>query len=279
MIEVKNVSKAYGDVQALANVNLNFADGKIYGLLGRNGAGKTTLLNTITGKIFPDHGKISMDGALIAENDALLSKIYAQSETMLYPDQMRIRDLFTKTAWFYPDFDLAYAESLAKKFDLDLNKKIKALSTGYRSIFKLILALAVNVPYLFLDEPVLGLDANNRDLFYRLLLEKYMEHPCTIVISTHLIEEVSAIVEDVIIIKDGQIIRNESREALLANGYTVSGAASLIDAYTADKEIIGEDSLGGLKSAYILGTPTNVPAGLEITPLDLQKLFIQLTNA
>jgi ABC-2 type transport system ATP-binding protein len=130
-----------------------------------------------------------------------------------------------------------------------------------------------------LDEPVLGLDANNRDLFYRLLLEKYSSNPCTLVISTHLIEEAANVIENVVIIKKGKILRSESCESLLAGGYTVSGTLVSVDAFTKGKNIIGSDSLGGLKTAYILGKPEAVrPDGLEISGLNLQKLFIQLTN-
>lgn len=279
MIEVKNLSKNYGDVLALQNVSISFGENKIYGLLGRNGAGKTTLLRLIAGRIFADGGTVTMDGKLIAENDAALKQLYFQSEDMLYPEKMSVKNALKMTAWFYPNFDIDYARSLAQRFSLNLNKRVKTLSTGYASIFKLMIALSVNTTYLFFDEPVLGLDANHRDLFYRILMEKYAEKPCTIVISTHLIEEVSGIVEDVIIIKDGAIIKNESRDTLLANGYTVSGAASAVDGFIAGKEVIGIDVLGGLKSAYIIGKPEGVPKGLEISPLDLQKLFIQLTNS
>ena len=105
-------------------------------------------------------------------------------------------------------------------FVLNTSSRISALSTGYLSIFKLVMALSVNVPYVLLDEPVLGLDANHRELFYRILLAKYGEKPFTVVLSTHLIEEVASIIEDVVILKEGKVIRNESREELLSKGYT-----------------------------------------------------------
>lgn len=141
------------------------------------------------------------------------------------------------------------------------------------------MALSVNTPYVLLDEPVLGLDANHREMFYKMLLEKYAEKPFMAVISTHIIEEVSGIIEDVIIIKSGRIIRNEPCEELLSKGYTVSGTASKVDYFIKDKQVIGTDTLGGLKTAYILGkAEDSVPEGLDITKLDLQKLFIQLTN-
>ena len=87
-------------------------------------------------------------------------------------------------------------------------------------------------------------------------------------------------IEDIVIIKNGQVIRSETREDLLGRGYTVSGNGVLVDKYLRGKEVIGSDILGGLKTAYVIGRPdrANLPEGLEITGLDLQKLFIQLTN-
>lgn len=277
-IEIKNVSKRYGDITALDDISLSFDQGKIYGLLGRNGAGKTTLLNIITGRIFPDNGVVTVDGDTALENDKALGKLFMMSEITCYPESMRVGEALKWSAEFYPGFSMEYANELAVRFKLNLRKKVKSLSTGYKSIFKLIIALSVNAPYVLLDEPVLGLDANHRDLFYRILLQKYNESPGTYILSTHLVEEVSTIIEDVVIIKDGRIIYNDSCQKLLAGGYTVSGTAAVVDEYTEGRNVVGADSLGGLKSAYVLGTPENVPGGLEISRMDLQKLFVQLTN-
>lgn len=280
-IEIKNVSKSFGNTQALDKVSITFGDNRIYGLLGRNGAGKTTLLNIITNRIFADNGEVLLDGIPTIENDKVLQKIYMMGEKDYYSLTMKVIDIFYWTKNFYPDFDMEYARKLADVFDLNINKNVKSLSTGYNSIFKVIIALSVNTPYVLFDEPVLGLDANHRDMFYRLLLEKYSESPSTIVISTHLIEEVSNVIEDVIIIKKGTIIKNESRENLLSQGYTISGKADTVDSFIKNKNVIGIETIGGLKSAYILGSinKETIPTDLEVTKLDLQKLFVKLTNA
>lgn len=279
-IEIKNISKNFGSTCALDSVNLTFEDNKIYGLLGRNGAGKTTLLNIITNRIFADKGEVLIDGLPSKENDQALRKIYMMGEKNFYPSSMKIKEIFRWTKEFYPSFDTEYANKLAEVFELTLNKNVKSLSTGYNSIFKVIIALSVNTPYVLCDEPVLGLDANHRDLFYRMLIERYSESPSTYIISTHLIEEVANVIEDVIIIKKGKIIRSESREELMSIGYTVSGMSTLVDEFIKGKEVIGTDSIGGLKSAYVIGQIINeaVPQELEITKMDLQKLFIKLTN-
>lgn len=278
-IEIIGVKKNFGSVAALKNVNLSFAENKIYGLLGRNGAGKSTLLNIITNRIFPDSGSILIDDEPAGENDRAQGKVYLMSEKHLYPEGMKVANVLKWSRHFYQDFDMEYALSLAEKFGLALNKKVKALSTGYGSILKIIVSLSVNAPYVLLDEPVLGLDANHRDMFYKILVERYSIRPATYIISTHLIEEVAGVIEDVVIIKEGEVIRQESCQDLMAQGYTVSGNRLAVDKFISDKDVIGSDNLGGLKSAYILGDMDKgaVPAELEITRLDLQKLFIQLT--
>lgn len=279
-IEVKDISKKFGNVEALSQLSLRFEENKIYGLLGRNGAGKSTLLNLISNRIFADSGEIFINNMPAAENARAQSLLYLMSEQTLFPEKMKIRDAFKWTQNFYPDFDLEYAENLADRFSLDTKKKIKTLSTGYTSIFKVITALSVGTPYVLLDEPVLGLDAGHRELFYKVLLETYGHRPCCMILSTHLIEEAAGVIEDIVIIKQGKIIENDSCESLLSKGYTVSGKSSSVDAFIEGKTVMGIDMLGGLKTAYIMGSldRNEVPEELEVSRLDLQKLFVQLTN-
>jgi len=277
-LSVDNVTKRFGDITALSGINLDFYENKIYGLLGRNGAGKSTLLNIITGRLFADEGSVTLDGTPVIENEKNLSRIFMMSENNYYPESMKVSEAFGWTKEFYPSFDMERAYDLSERFGLSPNKKLKSLSTGYSSIFKLITALSTNAPYILLDEPVLGLDANHRDLFYKVLIEVYSENPATFIISTHLIEEVSDIVEGVVVIDAGRIICNESRESLLSRYCCITGAVSAVDAFVQDKKVIASETLGGLKNAYIEGTVVkgSLPEGLNISGIDLQKLFILL---
>ena len=279
-IVIDHVSKGFGPVRALRDVSVTFEEGKIYGLLGRNGAGKSTLLNVLTDRIFPEGGTVTVDGEPVHDNDRALSKMYLMSEKNCYPDSMKVKDAFRWTKLFYPDFDQDFAWNMASAFELNTNTKVNKLSTGYTSIFKLIVALSVNTPYVLLDEPVLGLDANHRDLFYRTLLARYTERPFTMVISTHLIEEVSSIIEDVVVIHKGEVLKNGSCQDLLSQGYTVSGPRSLVEEYLKGKNVLGVDVLGGLESAYLWGQPdrSSLPQGMEVSGLDLQKLFVLMTG-
>ncbi len=280
-IELVGISKNFGNVNALSDINLKFEEGKIYGLLGRNGAGKTTMLKIMYEMLFPSTGKIRVDDREITGDDTALGKMFFIGENNYFPDSFSVEKAFYWMKQFRTEFDPEYAKSLADAFGLNIKKKIKSLSTGYTSIFKNILALASNAPFILLDEPVLGLDANHRDMFYKFMIEKYSESPFTAVISTHLIEEVASVVEHVVIVKEGHIIRDESRETLLESGYSVSGRAEDVRAFISGREVLGVDALGGFETAYLFGQcPKNeVPESLEISKMSLQRLFIQLTNS
>jgi len=279
VITIDEVSKDFGKVRALDNINIRFEAGKIYGLLGRNGAGKTTMMKIIYGMLFPSTGTVTVDGKKVTDDDILGQMFFAGEKNYLLPDAS-VEKIFRIMKDFRPEFDAAYAKSLADSFGMDVKKKVRSLSTGYATLLKNILALASNASCLLLDEPTLGLDANHRDMFYRSLLEKYGAEPFTLIISTHSINEVAAIVDHVIVIHDGRIIKNESRDTLIDSGYTVSGKASAVREYTRDKEILGSETLGGYEVVFISGQPPigATPDNVEIGKMDLQSLFIQLTN-
>ena len=277
MIEGKGLTMRFGNNTALDGVDVCFGDNKIYGLLGRNGAGKSTLLSVVTNRLLPTAGEVFIDGEPAREHDRVLGRVYYMGEKTLLPDTATVAQLFRWTGDFYPGFDGEYAGQLADTFGLPEKKKLKNLSTGYLTIAKLIAALASNAPYTLFDEPVLGLDANHREVFYRQLIESYSRQPRTILISTHLIEEVADIIEQVVIIKAGKILLDRPAEEVKRMGYTVSGRAEAVDAYCTGRDVLSVDTLGGLKTACILGKAEEAP-GLDVSGLDMQKLFIRLTN-
>ena len=278
-IELKNVSKSFGGVHALSDVSLSFGGGKIYGLLGPNGAGKTTLLNIITNRLYADCGEVLIDGESAPGRDRALGKVYMMAEANLFPDSMKVEGALKLTADFIPSFDLELAMELAEKFGLPMNKKVKALSTGYSSILRLVLALSANTPYVIFDEPVLGLDAQHRDMFYRLLMEHCGGGGQTVILSTHLIQEAAPLIEHAVIIKGGKILRDASAEELTGAAHTVSGPAGLVDGYIAGRQVLNTTAIGGLKTACVEGEPdARVPAGLEVSAMGLQDYFISLMN-
>lgn len=279
-IRVDHVSKSFGKAKALDDVSLSFEHGKIHALLGRNGAGKSTLLGLIANRLVPTSGRIFVDGEPAADNARALAKLYCMNDKKMYPENLRLDNLFKEMGRFYEGFDRTAAAGFAEAFGLDLRKKIGSLSTGYRSIYQLVVGLSLDVDYLLLDEPVLGLDANHRELFYKLLLDDYLEKQRTVIIATHLIEEVANLVERVTIIDEGRVLMQASADELRSSGYSVSGRAADVRAYCEGLDVLDVDELGGVAVAYLLGTPDaeRLNDRLDTAPVNLQKLFVKLTE-
>lgn len=126
--------------------------------------------------------------------------MYLMSEVDLYPNGAKLSQIVKDSELIYGGFNHKLADKMIAEFKIDMGQKFGKLSTGYNSIFKLILALCLPVKFVILDEPVLGLDANHRELFYTELLDSYADNPRTFILSTHLIEEVANIISDVIIL-------------------------------------------------------------------------------
>ncbi len=279
-IRVDHVSKSFGKAKALDDVSLSFEHGKIHALLGRNGAGKSTLLGLIANRLVPTSGRILVDGEPAADTARALTKLYCMNDKKMYPENLRLDNLFKEMGRFYEGFDRTAAAGIGEAFGLDLRKKIGSLSTGYRSIYQLVVGLSLDVDYLLLDEPVLGLDANHRELFYKLLLDDYLEKQRTVIIATHLIEEVANLVEQVTIVDRGRVLLASSAEELRASGYSVSGRTADVAAYCAGMEVLDVEELGGLSVAYVQGKPdaARLNERLDVAPLNLQKLFVKLTE-
>lgn len=283
-IETQSLTKSFGNVRALEDVSLQVTPGKIVGLLGRNGAGKTTLLNILANRMAATGGRALVFGEPAWENEAVQARLYFMTERKLIPSNMRLRDVMDWTGRFYSSYDSEYAATLSEKFQLNTAQRVKGLSTGYTTIFKLILALASGADLLLLDEPVLGLDANHRTLFYRELIERMATHPATCVVSTHLIDEVADVIEDAIILHRGRVLAHDSVEALRGGAYAVSGAAQAVEQFLQDRPALDVQALGGLRTAAV-GAPADDDArrqarelGLEISPVSLQSLFVSMTG-
>ena len=279
-LRAEHLTKRFGKTTALDDVTLSFEYGKIHALLGRNGAGKTTLLGVASNRLIPTSGQALVDGEPVTDNPRALAKVFCTGDVRMIPPSMCVDDLVGHMGRFHEGFDAKRALRLAKMFGLDVKAKTGALSTGYRSICQLVMALSLDVDYLLLDEPVLGLDAAHRDLFYRLLMEDYLERGRAVVVATHLIEEVATLVERVAIIDEGRLLMEASADELRTSGYSVSGRAEDVRAYCEGLEVLGIDELGSLAMAYVQGEPVRerLTDRLDVAPMSLQKLFVELTG-
>lgn len=282
-VQVSGVTKRFGSFTAIDDVSLTIKPGRIHGLLGRNGAGKTTLMQLITGQDFVTSGDIRVFGEKPTENARVLQNICFIKESQRYPEDFQPKHVLRSAPWFFENWDADFAEQLVEEFRLPLNRRIKKLSRGQLSAVGVIVGLASRAPLTFFDEPYLGLDAVARQLFYDRLLEDFAEHPRTVVLSTHLIDEVANLLEHVVVIDQGRILMDDDAEALRSSATTVVGPRTAVDAFVGGREVLHRDGLGGLASVTVSGLGAAeraeaASAGLELAPVSLQQLIVRKTN-
>jgi len=283
VVEVRGLSKRYGSLKAVDDVSFTLEAGKVYGLLGRNGAGKTTIMSILTGQDFASEGEVRVFGASPVEHAGVLQQLCFIRESQRYPEDYKARHALRAAEWFFPGWDAEYAARLVEDFRLPLNRRIKKLSRGQTSAVGVIVGLASRPPLTFFDEPYLGLDAVARQIFYDRLLEDYAEHPRTVVLSTHLIDEVSNLLEHVIVIDDGRIIIDSEADALRGSATTVAGLSGAVDAFVAGREVLHRESMGGFASATVgrlddADRDRAAGQGLELSPVSLQQLIVRTTT-
>jgi ABC-2 type transport system ATP-binding protein len=283
VVEVSGLIKKYGKFTAVDDASFRIEENRIYGLLGRNGAGKTTIMSLLTAQVFASSGSIRVFGESPIENAEVLGNICFIKESQTYPEDFRPRHVFASAPWFFPNWDQDFADRLVADFRVPLNRRIKKLSRGQLSAVGVIVGLASRAPLTFFDEPYLGLDAVARQTFYDRLLEDFAEHPRTVILSTHLIDEVSNLLEHVIVIDDGRIIIDEESEELRGSATIVSGTRGAVEAFVAGRDVLHREGLGGLATATVshlsdADKAAARAAGLETSPVSLQQLIVRSAN-
>ncbi|MFK4731644.1 ABC transporter ATP-binding protein [Agromyces mediolanus] len=285
VVRASGLTKRYGSFAAVDRVDFSLEENRIYGLLGRNGAGKTTLMQLLTGQLFPNEGELEVFGRTPAEHADVLRRLCFIAESQRYPEDFTPKHVFTSAPWFFENWDAEFAERLIADFRLPVKRRIKKLSRGQLSAVGVIVGLASRAPLTFFDEPYLGLDAVARHIFYDRLLEDYAEHPRTIVLSTHLIDEVANLLEHVILIDQGRILLDRDAEEVRGQATTIAGARSVVEEFVQGRPIIGREGIGGLASVTVDGRLDRderiraAELGLELAPVSLQQLIVHLTGA
>ena len=214
MLELKSVSKKYGVTRALKDVSLTLPQGQIVGLFGENGAGKTTLMKCILG-LLSHGGTITLDGAPINEkNIERLS--FATCEHSFFPalTPKGHRDFYQA---HFPRFNDKRFHALMGFFELPMNKPLRAFSAGMKNQFEVVMALSQGADYILMDEPFAGNDVFNREDFYKVLLGILEEHE-TVLLSTHLLEEVQHFISRAVLIRKGELVGDCTIEELEEQG-------------------------------------------------------------
>ncbi|MCP4644214.1 MAG: ABC transporter ATP-binding protein [bacterium] len=207
VIDVRGLTRRFRKSVALDQVNLSVPAGRVFGLVGENGAGKTTLIRHVLGLLKAEEGAVSVFGRdPVADPEGVLSRIGYLSEDRDLPGWMRVSELMRYTQAFYPGWDDAYAEELRRTFNLDPSQKIKHLSRGQKALAGLLIALAYRPPLLLLDEPSSGLDAVVRREILGAVVRTVADEGRTVVFSSHLLDEVERVADDVAMLHRGKLI-------------------------------------------------------------------------
>ena len=276
MIELKQVTKQYGQAAVLKNITLSIDEPGIYCLLGRNGAGKTTLLKSIAGYQNITSGTIQVDGRTITTSTLDTGVSYIENFARHF--NLPVRKLLRLASEVNPNYDYDFASEMMDRFELDGKKKFHHLSLGMKTMVSTIICLASNKSAVLLDEPVLGFDAIMRVEFYDMLAESFRKHPRIIIVSTHIIEEIAKTIQKLIILDKGSVRFFDALQSIEAKAFSVSGLQKDVEAATKGSNVIGQDTVGGLATAYLFDTPPEQTASLEIRPLSLQDFFIQMVG-
>ncbi|MBW6515434.1 MAG: ABC transporter ATP-binding protein [Candidatus Cloacimonetes bacterium] len=219
-IEISQLSKYYGKFKALDQVNLTIPSGRIIGLFGKNGAGKSTLMKCLLGFLKHD-GEIKVMGKPLSEHKHhLFNELAFIPDVSIIDDRLTVQQTIDYVSNINPAWNSLRAQRLQEISKLPMNKKVGKLSKGMKTKLYLMITLSLDVSILLLDEPTIGLDIAFRREFFSTILGEFYDDSKTILISTHQVEEVEHILNDIIFIDEGKIILHDGIEEL-KNRYSI----------------------------------------------------------
>ena len=204
LLALENVTKSYGATAALDNISLEISAGKIVGLLGPNGSGKTTLIKLINGLLQPNKGRVLINGQ--DPSPATKAIVSYLPDTTYLNEEMKVKDALTYFKTFYQDFTFERAQHLLADLGIDENSRLKKLSKGNKEKVQLILVMSREARLYVLDEPIGGVDPAARDYILNTIINNYSP-TSTVLISTHLISDIEPILDEIIFLKDGKVVR------------------------------------------------------------------------
>ena len=233
MLDCVNIEKRYGGKFAVNGVSVRIEDAHIYGLLGPNGSGKSTWMKMAAGLIVPDDGQMTLDGVKIgAETKRHIA--YMPTEGYFY-SYMKIKDVGRYYQDFFDDFDAQQFEKLIADMDLEMNMKVRNLSSGMMAKLKIAVTLSRKAELYLLDEPLNGIDLLARDQIMTSILEA-MDKDVTLVVSSHLVDELERVADAALFMKDGHLV-----EQCMIEDLRMNQNKSVVDLY---REIYGHGGEG-----------------------------------
>jgi ABC-2 type transport system ATP-binding protein len=279
LIRAEGLSLRYGKKLALDNLSFSIPKGRVVGLLGHNGAGKTSLMKALVGLAGHD-GQLEVLGlSPRRERVALLQSVTYIPDVAILPRWARVEQLITLMSGLHPKFSAERARTLLKRTSVQTTDKVKALSRGMVVQLHLALIAAVDARLMILDEPTLGLDVLSRKAFYDMLLDEWCDGERSVLISTHQVEEVEALLSDVMMLNEGKLVLNISLEQIDQRFVALKHSPQTADAIAAAHPILRYRQQGEAAALFDGAPPAEVSAlGQRMRP-SLVDLFVALTRA
>ena len=284
VIECKEVTKILRGTKALDHFSCRIEGDKITGLIGRNGAGKTTLLKLIAGYWRETAGSIEVFSERPFNNLLVSANVIFIQNEMDFPTALNLKELLEVMAGFYQNWDRALAERLFEYFSFSPLQHYKGLSKGMKSTFNMIVGLSARAPLTIFDEPTTGMDAAVREDFYRALLKEYLAHPRSIILSSHHLDEIEDLLEDILLIKQGQELLHLPMSDVKEWAVALEGKVSLVHEWIQNREVLYTKSTGFHQYAAVRNDFTEAELqqlrleGVRISPVKASDLCIYLTR-
>ena len=278
MLEMKNVTKTFGDFKALDDLTMTVPKGTVYGLVGPNGAGKSTAIRHLTGVYRPDCGEITMEGQPIYENPVLKERIASIPDEIFHFPSATMEEMHKYYRGIYPNFDEDLYQRLYEVFDLPRKGQIRRFSKGMQKQAAFHLSICCRPDVLILDEPVDGLDPVMRRQVWSLILSDVAQRGTTVLISSHNLRELEDICDHVGIMDHGKMLLERSLADMQGSTVKLQIAGEI----PAGLNILHQSSSGRLHTVIVRGTAEEVeqiaaaanPAYFDVLPLSLEEIFI-----
>ena len=278
MLELKNITKTFGNFKALDDLSMTVPKGAVYGLVGPNGAGKSTAIRHMTGVYRPDRGEVLMEGQPVYENPQIKERIGYIPDDIFYFNSATMEDMRSFYRGIYPQFDDTLYQRLFEVFQLPKKTQLRRFSKGMQKQAAFHLSICCRPDLLILDEPVDGLDPVMRRQVWSLILSDVAQRETTVVISSHNLRELEDICDHVGIMDHGKMLLERSLADM--QGSTVK--LQIVGEVPDDLTVLHESESGRMKTLVVRGTAAEVTAKakavnsiyFDVLPLSLEEIFI-----
>jgi len=285
VIECNGLTKNYGQNRALNNLSFQIEENKITGLIGRNGSGKTTLLKIIAGYLKETTGEIKVFAEKPFNNLTTSANVIFIHDQMNLPTALNLQEILAAAATFYENWDSDLANRLFNYYSFKPSQHYQALSMGMKSTFNTILGLSARCSLTLFDEPTTGMDAAVRNDFYRAVLKDYIAYPRSIIISSHHLNEIEDLLEEILLINEGKVHLHLPVEDFKEWAIGIQGKTAIVNEWLKDKEVFRTKTIGHDHSYVVVRNQFSDPemqrariAGIQFSPVTASDLSVYLTS-